>query len=77
MTNMAQDIQGLYRHYKGKNYRVLRKAKHSKTLEEFVVYQALTGDGETWIRPATLFFENVQVNGSAIPRFVKIEEERQ
>ena len=32
---------GLYRHFKGKEYRVLYTATHSETLEPMVVYQAL------------------------------------
>ena len=77
MTNAAKDIRGLYRHYKGKNYRVLGKARHSETLEDLVVYQALHGDGETWVRPAAMFFENVQTSEGALPRFAIIEEEHQ
>ncbi|MBR5294286.1 MAG: DUF1653 domain-containing protein, partial [Oscillospiraceae bacterium] len=32
---------GLYRHFKGNEYRLLYVAKHSETLEPMVVYQAL------------------------------------
>ena len=41
---------GKYEHYKGGQYEVLGIAKHSEALEEFVVYKALYGDGELWIR---------------------------
>jgi len=60
---------GRYRHFKGNLYEVIGTAKHSETLEEFVVYRALYGDNELWIRPKKMFLETV--NG--IPRFEFIE----
>ena len=41
---------GKYKHYKGGEYEVLGVAKHSETGDEFVVYKALYGDGELWLR---------------------------
>ena len=32
---------GKYRHYKGNFYKVIGVAKHSETLEDFVVYECL------------------------------------
>src|SRR5438132_324214 len=40
----AEPRPGLYRHYKGNDYRVLGLARHSETLEPLVVYQALYGE---------------------------------
>ncbi len=71
-----KDLRGLYRHYKGQDYRVLGKAKHSETLDELVVYQALYGNYGVWVRPAAMFFGNIDVNESVIPRFTKIKEEQ-
>lgn len=65
---------GLYRHFKGNNYRVLAVAKHSETLEEYVVYQALYGERGIWIRPAAMFAETVVVNGEQLRRFTLLEE---
>ena len=35
---------GRYRHYKGNEYTVIGTARHSETLEEFVVYRQEYGD---------------------------------
>lgn len=35
---------GIYRHFKGNEYRLLYTARHSETLEDMVVYQALYGE---------------------------------
>jgi len=62
---------GIYKHYKGKLYRVLGVAKHSETLAEMVVYEALY-ENETsklWVRPRKMFEETVDLEGKAVPRF--------
>ncbi|HBK33829.1 TPA: DUF1653 domain-containing protein [Candidatus Uhrbacteria bacterium] len=60
---------GIYKHYKGNEYQVLGVAKHSETLEELVVYQALYGSEEMWVRPSAMFEEQVEWNGKRVPRF--------
>ena len=60
---------GIYRHYKGQRYRVLGTARHSETMEEVVVYQALYGDYGLWVRPAAMFCETVDMDGEPIARF--------
>lgn len=65
---------GTYRHYKGQFYNVIGIAKHSETLEEMVVYQQLYGDYAFWVRPKTMFFERVIVNGESVPRFELVTE---
>ncbi|MCC6643671.1 DUF1653 domain-containing protein, partial [Candidatus Peregrinibacteria bacterium] len=42
---------GIYRHYKGKNYRVIGVAKHSETMELMVVYQGLYNSEEFGDQP--------------------------
>ena len=56
-------IGGKYRHFKGKEYRVIGLAQHSETLEDFVVYQKLYDDGALWVRPKSMFLENVERDG--------------
>lgn len=63
---------GRYRHYKGNEYEVLGIARHSETLEPLVVYRALYGGQELWVRPATMFLETVIINGIQQPRFVYV-----
>lgn len=60
---------GKYRHYKGNEYKVIDVAKHSETLEELVVYRALYGNHDLWVRPLKMFTEDVEIDGKKIPRF--------
>jgi len=64
---------GRYRHFKGKEYDVLGVARHSETLEEFVVYRKRYDDHSLWVRPVTMFVERVVRDGYSGPRFVKID----
>jgi len=66
---MTVVIGAIYEHYKKKSYKVLAVARHSETLEEMVVYQALYGDGGIWVRPLPMFLENVEIEGIIQPRF--------
>ena len=68
-------LPGRYRHFKGNEYRVLFVARHSETLEEMVVYEALYGEHGVWVRPASMWDEIVERGGVPQPRFVRIEEE--
>lgn len=65
---------GKYRHFKGGEYRVLGTARHSETLEELVVYQALYGAGGIWVRPAAMWNETLERNGTAFSRFTFLED---
>ena len=68
-------IPGRYRHFKGMEYEVLCVAKHSETLEEMVVYRALYGEGDVWVRPASMWLETVERDGKVMLRFTRIEED--
>ncbi len=67
-----------YQHYKGKFYEVLGVARHSETLEELVVYKALYatefGKESLWVRPKTMFCEEIEVNGHRVQRFRRVEK---
>lgn len=64
---------GKYRHFKGNEYIVLGIANHSETTEQMVVYQALYGDKELWVRPISMWNEVVDKDGYHGPRFIFIE----
>ena len=65
---------GKYRHFKGGEYEVLYVGKHSETQEEMVVYRALYGAGEVWVRPLSMWNDSVERDGKSYVRFTKIEE---
>lgn len=49
----------VYRHYTGKDYRVLMIVRDSETLEDLVVYESLYGDHIIWSRPYDKFNSKV------------------
>lgn len=65
-------LNGLYEHFKGNRYKVLSIARHSETLEELVVYQALYGTHDVWVRPLKMFLEEVEDKGKKVPRFKQL-----
>ena len=70
---------GVYEHYKGKRYNIIGVAKHSETLEDLVLYQALYmseefGNNAMWVRPLAMFFEKVDIEGQKVPRFTYVGE---
>ncbi|MDY0383367.1 DUF1653 domain-containing protein [Trichlorobacter sp.] len=70
--NILQPEPGLYRHYKGGQYRVLGTARHSETDELLVVYRCLYDNNSLWVRPVVMFMENVELDGQQVPRFQRI-----
>lgn len=67
--------KGIYQHYSGNYYKVLSVARHSETLEECVVYQQQYGSYDVWIRPLSMFCENVIIDNMSVPRFRLISEQ--
>jgi len=63
-----------YRHFKGNEYLVLHLAKHSETMEELVVYQALYGERVIWFRPLDMFLGQKELDGKWVNRFEEIME---
>lgn len=73
MSNKQINPGKKYRHFKGNQYLVLYIAKHSETLEEMVVYQALYGERGIWVRPLDMFLEQVEVDGKRVHRFEEMQ----
>lgn len=67
---------GIYRHFKGDEYRVIKVARHSETVEELVVYESLEYPDRVWVRPVKMFAENVQRDGYDGPRFTYLREDQ-
>lgn len=49
----------IYKHFKGNYYLVEDIAIDSETKEEYVVYRALYGNNDLWIRPLIMFLSEV------------------
>ena len=66
--------KGFYRHFKGKRYELIDFAKHSETLEPMVIYRALYGEQGLWVRPLSMWSEQVERDGVVYTRFLPEEE---
>jgi hypothetical protein len=73
MENPSNIQKGIYEHYKGNRYEVVGSAVHTETNEHMVIYKALYKgnfpEGTLWVRPMTMFKENITLNGQSVPRF--------
>ncbi len=61
--------KGIYRHYKGNLYELIDVAAHSETLEQMVVYRAMYDNYDLWVRPLSMWNEEVEYNGKTVRRF--------
>ena len=52
-------IKGIYKHFKGDYYIVEDIANDSETCKKVVVYRALYGVGQLWVRPIDSFLSEV------------------
>ena len=67
--------KGKYQHYKGQLYELVDVARHSETLEDMVVYRQLYGEFGLWVRPAAMFFEQIELDGKLMPRFKYLDNQ--
>ncbi len=62
-----------FQHFKGGKYKLIGFGKDSETLEDVVIYQALYGAGQIWVRPHDIFFSKAKdENGNEVDRFTEI-----
>jgi hypothetical protein len=66
---------GIYEHYKGNRYEVIDTVRHSESEELMVLYRTMYGNEDLWVRPYTMFFEEIEVDGKIVPRFKYIGKE--
>ncbi len=64
-----------YRHFKGGTYKVLAIGLDSESQAPVVVYQALYGSHQVWVRPKDMFFGTIERDGKIVKRFTRISEE--
>lgn len=66
------------RHYKGKYYQLLHVGQHTETGEKLAVYKQLYESeypyGHVWIRPFSMFNEQIIYNNKVINRFEQVED---
>jgi hypothetical protein len=50
-------------------YELVDVVYHSETQEALVLYRALYGEKQLWVRPFEMFFETIEREGKSLPRF--------
>lgn len=65
----------IWQHFKGGKYRIINVAKHSETLEDLVIYEALYDKvtSKYWARPLADFLGTKNIDGEEVPRFKLIK----
>lgn len=59
---MEVKVKSIYKHFKGDLYLVEDIAINSETNEKYVIYRALYGNNELYVRPYDMFISEVDHN---------------
>ena len=59
---MELNIGSIFRHFKGNSYIIEQLAKDANTQENMVIYRALYGNKEVWVRSESDFKAIVDIN---------------
>lgn len=55
------EVNRIYKHFKGDYYIVLGTGINSETLDEYVIYRALYGEGKVYLREINNFLSEVDL----------------
>lgn len=66
--------KGKYRHFKGNIYELICIAKNSETLEDMVIYRSVKNENDVWVRPLSMWCEEVEYQGKTVSRFTYIQD---
>jgi hypothetical protein len=71
---LPEDGIRYFQHFKGGHYRYVRTAFDSETQKRMVIYQALYGNRQYWVRPEKMFFETLTRDGRTFARFTEVDK---
>jgi len=65
----------IWQHFKGGKYQIINVAKHSESLEDLVIYEALYDNvtSKYWARPLADFLGTKNIDSREVPRFKLIK----
>ncbi|MCU0417497.1 MAG: DUF1653 domain-containing protein [Cytophagaceae bacterium] len=68
----GKEYTGTYQHYKGNLYEVVGTVRHSETEEELILYYPQAHPNQWWVRPKSMFLDEIVLDGVRQARFKKI-----
>lgn len=66
---------GIYKHYKGNEYKVIGEAQHTESENKLVIYHD-EKDDKYWVRPLEKFHARAEVDGEEKERFEFVAEKK-